>query len=71
MIGPRAYENLFQTVTHFSKKELDVFYKGMRYTYCLAGCEDLFDTVDQWEYWCMEDVRDRNGEYAYRMEAIE
>ena len=70
MIGPQAYEELFQTSTHFSTKDLEIKHDGIRYTYYIMGWTDLFDSYDMFKAWCIEDVKDRQGMYADKIETV-
>jgi len=71
MIGPQAYENLFQTSVCFSTKSVSINHDGVRYTYhIMAGDWELFGSHDEFKAWCIEDVRDNNGGYADAQEVI-
>ena len=72
MIGPQAYENLFQTSVDFSTKSVSIKHEGMRYTYhIVAGDWELFGSHAKFKAWCEADVRDNDGGYADAVEVIE
>tara|TARA_B100001094_G_scaffold319186_1_gene363673 strand:- start:830 stop:1051 length:222 start_codon:yes stop_codon:yes gene_type:complete len=72
MIGPQAYENLFQA-THITKTWHALFlnYEGKEYMY-MYDWEDLgfFDGFAGFLHHAIEDVQDRDGEYTDSMEVI-
>ena len=71
MIGPQAYENLFQTSVDFSTKAVRIKHDGVRYTYhIMAGDWELFGSHDKFVAWRKEDVGERQGEYADKREVI-
>ena len=64
MIGPQAWENLFQTTPVAATYEGYVIQKGdKKYTYQLH-LPEMFDSISQWMDWCEADVRDNDGYYA-------
>jgi len=73
MIGPQAYENLFQTATLIDDGTLDTVIEvdGVQYRYQFAEAWDMFDTYDEFVAWCIEDAVERQGEYADEEEVIE
>ena len=71
MIGPQAYENLFLT-KHPEWKEIHVEYGGRRYTYSYDWeVLAMFENATMFKEWCIEDVEERDGMYADRIEVIE
>tara|TARA_R110002050_G_scaffold316_3_gene1954 strand:- start:642 stop:956 length:315 start_codon:yes stop_codon:yes gene_type:complete len=70
MFGPEAYEKYFQTkikkekLVSFSKRYLIIEYKGDDYYYSLENCAGLFQTSQEFEKWCTEDVKNRDGFYS-------
>ena len=71
MIGPQAYENLFQTSVDFSTKDLTIKRDGMRYTYHITpGDWELFGTHEKFKAWAMADVQDNDGGYADKVEKV-
>ena len=66
MIGPQAYENLFQTATPIDDGTLDtvIEVEGVWYRYQFAEAWEMFDTYDEFVAWCIEDAVERQGEYA-------
>ena len=66
MIGPQAYESLFQTATLIDDGTLDTVIEvdGVQYRYQFAEAWDIFDTYDKFVAWCIEDAVERQGEYA-------
>ncbi len=71
MIGPRAYEDLFQT-KHSEWKVFHVEYGGRRYTYSYDW-ETLvmFEGITMYKEWCIEDAMTLGGKYADSIEVIE
>tara|TARA_R100001510_G_scaffold8892_2_gene6840 strand:+ start:2443 stop:2670 length:228 start_codon:yes stop_codon:yes gene_type:complete len=64
MIGPQAYENLFQT-KHSEWKEFHVEYGGMRYTYSYDWeILSMYESMTEFKEWCIEDVMTLGGKYA-------
>tara|TARA_Y100000004_G_scaffold67254_1_gene75334 strand:- start:1719 stop:1934 length:216 start_codon:yes stop_codon:yes gene_type:complete len=71
MIGPQAYENLFQTKPVAATHEGYVIcHGGKEYTYQLHMPE-MFESISEWMDWCEEDVAINNGEYADSVEVVE
>jgi len=68
MIGPQAYENLFQTAKVLDDGTLDTIIEvdGVEYRYNYVNCDawEIFDTYEEFKAWCIEDVVERHGEYA-------
>jgi len=68
MIGPQAYENLFQTATLIDdgKRVLVIEVEGVQYRYQWYQKDswEMFDTYDEFVAWCVEDAVERQGEYA-------
>jgi hypothetical protein len=70
MFGPEAYEKYFQTkikkekLVSFSKRYLIIEYKKDDYYYSLENCAGLFQTSQEFEKWCTEDVKNRDGFYC-------
>lgn len=68
MIGPQAYENLFQTVKILDDGSLDTVIEvdGVEYRYNFVNCEawEMFDTYEDFKAWCIEDATERQGYYA-------
>lgn len=66
MIGPQAYENLFQTAALIDDGTLDtvIEVEGVQYRYQFAEAWEMFDTYDEFVAWCIEDAVERQGEYA-------
>tara|TARA_Y100000004_G_scaffold61431_1_gene68747 strand:+ start:162 stop:380 length:219 start_codon:yes stop_codon:yes gene_type:complete len=71
MIGPQAYENLFQTAPNTNSHALFFNYEGKEYMY-VYDWEDLelFNGFKPFLLGCIEDVQDRDGEYADTVEVI-
>ena len=70
MIGPQAWENLFQTKPVAATSEGYVIQKGdKKYTYQLH-LPEMFDSISQWMDWCEADVRDNDGYYADTIEEV-
>ena len=64
MMGPQAWENLFQTKPGAATYEGYGIQKGDKeYTYQLH-LPEMFDSISQWMDWCEADVRDNDGYYA-------
>tara|TARA_Y100000004_G_C8896196_1_gene404247 strand:- start:892 stop:1113 length:222 start_codon:yes stop_codon:yes gene_type:complete len=70
MLGPQAYENLFQTAQVIDDGTLDTVIEvdGVEYRYNYAHAWELFDTYEEFKAWCIEDAVERQGEYADRKE---
>lgn len=66
MIGPQAYESLFQTATLIDDGTLDTVIEvdGVQYRYQFAEAWEIFNTYDEFVAWCIEDAVERQGEYA-------
>ncbi len=66
MIGPQAYENLFQTAQVIDDGTLDTVIEvdGVAYRYTYANAWEFFDTYEEFKAWCIEDAVERHGEYA-------
>jgi len=66
MLGPQAYENLFQTAQVIDDGTLDTVIEvdGVEYRYNHAHAWELFDTYEEFKAWCIEDAVERQGEYA-------
>ena len=64
MIGPQAYENLFQTTQVIDDGTLIIEVDGVAYRYTYANAWDIFDTYEEFKAWCIEDAVERQGEYA-------
>ena len=66
MIGPQAYENLFQTAQVIDDGTLDTVIEvdGVAYRYSYAYAWELFDTYEEFKAWCIEDAVERQGYYA-------
>ena len=68
MIGPQAYENLFQTAqviddgTLDTVIEVDDFKTCVTYRYTYYG--EYFNSYEEFKAWCIEDAVERHGEYA-------
>ncbi len=72
MIGPRAYENLFYwNMWNWTSGDIKIKHEGMLYTYSGDGVCELFDTIEHFQRWCIEDATERQGEYADKKEMIE
>ena len=72
MIGPQAYENLFYYPSvSWSSSDMEIKYKGVLYTYSGDGAWELFDTRGHFKAWCIEDIMERQGEYADKKETID
>ena len=71
MIGPRAYEELFYVkpiaATH---KGYVILCGDKEYTYQLHMPE-MWDSISEWMDWCEEDVKDRQGMYADKIETVD
>ena len=70
MIGPQAWENLFQTVrspmyVHEVHHEGKVYY----YSYDWEVLE-MFEGMTSFKKYCIEDIEERQGEYADRIETV-
>ncbi len=65
MIGPQAYENLFQSAIHNDDGTLDfvIEFEDVQYRYQFAEAWGMFDTYDEFVAWCIEDVVERQGKY--------
>jgi hypothetical protein len=71
MIGPQAYENLFLT-KHPKMKEVFIEHEGQRYTYPYDWeILSMYEGMAGFRQWCIEDVEERGGMYADRIEVIE
>ena len=71
MIGPQAYENLFLT-KHPERKEIHVEHGGSRYTYSYDWeVLSMFEGMAGFRQWYIEDVEERSGMYADRIEVVE
>ena len=71
MIGPQAYENLFLT-KHPEWKEIHVEHEGQRYTYSYDWeILSMYESMAGFRQWCIEDVEERGGMYADKIEVIE
>ena len=71
MIGPQAYENLFQTKPVAATHKGYVISRGDKeYTYQLHMPE-MFDSISAWMDWCEDDVANNDGYYADSVEVIE
>ena len=73
MIGPQAYENLFYyPLAHIEHDDdMEIKYKGVLYTYSGDGAWELFDTRGHFKAWCIEDIVERQGEYADKKALLE
>jgi len=72
MIGPQAYENLFLTMQEANLKACSYTLNGIRYTYTYDWeIISMFQSVEGFEQWCLEDIMERQGEYADKKELIE
>ncbi len=72
MIGPQAYENLFYYPSAtWSSSDMEIKYMGVMYTYSAVGAWELFETRGHFKAWCLEDIMERQGEYADKKEVIE
>jgi hypothetical protein len=71
MIGPQAYENLFQTAPNPNSYALFFNYEGKEYMYIYdwQDCE-MFYGFNGFLTSCIEDVQDRDGEYADSVEVV-
>jgi len=72
MIGPQAYENLFQSCPNrYAWHALFLNYEGKEYMY-MYDWEDLemFNGFKRFLLSCAEDVQDRDGEYADSVEVM-
>ena len=70
MIGPQAYENLFQT-KHEPMKIYEVQHEGKTYTYSYDWeILEMFESFDSFKAWCVADVRDNEGHYADASEVV-
>ena len=71
MIGPRAYEDLFQTDT-VVWKVFHVEYGDRRYTYSYDWeTLAMFENATMFKEWCIEDAMTLDGKYADSIEVIE
>lgn len=71
MIGPQAYENLFQTSVDYSTKAVRIKHDGKRFIYYIHPSDwELFNSYDEFITWCEVDIRDNNGGYADTVEVI-
>jgi hypothetical protein len=68
MIGPQAYENLFQTTVLFPTSGYVLQTDGKRYTYYADW--EFFDSLSEFKTWCKEDVLNTGGKYADKIEEI-
>lgn len=67
MIGPQAYENLFQT-TPPEVKTLDVFWDGSMYSYDYDWeVLEFFDGFANFKAFCIDDVEHNEGSEADRI----
>ena len=68
MLGPQAYEKLFQTAIVIDDGSLDTVIEvdGIEHRYSYVNCEawEMFDTYEEWKAWCIEDAVERQGYYA-------
>jgi len=66
MLGPQAYENLFQTARVIDDGTLDTVIEvdGVEYRYQFCDAGELFDTYEDFREWCIKDAVERQGEYA-------
>lgn len=68
MLGPRAYENLFQT-KHEPMKEYEVQHEDKTYVYSYNWeIIEIHGGMTAFKEWCIEDAVERQGEYADRKE---
>tara|TARA_B100001778_G_scaffold127780_1_gene105127 strand:+ start:8019 stop:8231 length:213 start_codon:yes stop_codon:yes gene_type:complete len=64
MIGPQAYENLFQT-KHEPMKKYEVQHEGKTYVYSYDWeIIEMHEGMTAFKEWCIEDAVERQGEYA-------
>ena len=71
MIGPQAYENLFQTE---QPKMGAVFMEHERSRYAYSydwEILSMYEGMTGFKQWCIEDVMERGGMYADSIEVIE
>ena len=64
MFGPQGYENIFQTKIKKESVNLAIEYNGNEQYYDYISAIGLFDTVEEFEDWCIFDVIELNGEYS-------
>ena len=68
MLGPQAWENLYQTNPPAAAGKGYVISHGNKeYTYQLHMPE-MFESLWDWFDWCEDDVANNNGEYADKIE---
>lgn len=71
MIGPQAYENLFQTSVDYSTKAVHIKHDGKRFIYYIQSSDwELFNSYDEFVTWCEADVQDNDGYYADTIEEV-
>ena len=64
MIGPQAYEELFQT-KHEPMKTHEVQHESKRYVYSYDWeILEMFGSFASFKEWCIEDAVERQGYYA-------
>ena len=71
MIGPQAYENLFQTAPNPKSYALLFNYEGKEYMYMYDWEVIGWYGFKGFLTWCAEDIMERNGEYADSVEVVE
>ena len=71
MIGPQAYENLFQTEPP-KMKTVCLRLNGRRYSYAYDWeILSMYEGMTEFKQWCLEDVMERDGMYADSIEVDE
>jgi len=62
MIGPQAYENLFQTSVDFSTKAVRIKHDSKRFIYYIQSSDwELFNSYDEFVAWCIKDAVEHHG----------
>jgi hypothetical protein len=71
MIGPQAYENLFQTKPP-KMETVCLRLNGRRYSYAYDWeILSMYESMTEFKQWCLEDVMERDGMYADSIEVEE
>tara|TARA_R110002020_G_C15699172_1_gene720695 strand:+ start:130 stop:345 length:216 start_codon:yes stop_codon:yes gene_type:complete len=71
MIGPEAYENMFQWKQD-ERREYHVEYGGRRYIYTYDWeTLAMFEGATMFKEWCIEDAMTLGGKYAVSIEVVQ
>ncbi len=70
MIGPQAYENLFQTEPP-KMGTVCMRLNGRKYSYPYDWeILSMYESMTEFKQWCLEDVMERDGMYADSNEEV-